>query len=329
MQTVFFTLCSNNYLAHAKTLGDSLKRSNPEVHFIVGLVDKKHPEIDYDSFKPFEILCFDEIGYSAFDEMISMYDIVEFNTAVKPFYFEYLFNRYGKDSVVYYSDPDIIFYTSISKLNEILTTHNIVITPHLLEAQHQPSLVETSVLNTGLYNLGFIGIKNSDESSRFLNWWQERLKKYCFVDKAHGLYVDQIWINFVPIMFKGVCVLSDPGYNMAWWNMLERRLIKEGNSYYVNDHGQPLVFFHFSGFKPGQMTHVGRIDDGRFTFKERPDLTDIFNEYAAFLSANNYARYKVLSPLINFAEDRKGLKKRIGKSLKFRSNAFVNKYFGV
>jgi hypothetical protein len=47
MQEIIFTLCSNNYLAQAKTLGDSVKKFNPDVLFVIGLVDKLHPEIDY------------------------------------------------------------------------------------------------------------------------------------------------------------------------------------------------------------------------------------------------------------------------------------------
>ncbi len=329
MRKIVFTLCSNNYLAHAKTLGDSIMRNNPDVDFIIGLVDKKSPAIDYRSFAPVEILAYHEIGCSFFDEMVSRYDIVEFNTAVKPFYFEYLFKRYGNECLVYYSDPDIVFYQPINQLNEILTDANIVITPHILQAQAETSLVETSVLNTGLYNLGFIGIRNSDESLRFLHWWQERLKKYCYVDKSHGLYVDQIWINFVPIMFDGVHVLKDPGYNMAWWNILERRLNKLNEVYYVNDRNHPLVFFHFSGFKPGQMISVGRIDDDKFKFSSRPDLVSIFTEYAGMLETNNLNFFKNVKPLVVFAPERNSWKKKMGRSLKYRANSVINKYFGV
>ena len=36
MKTVVFTLCSNNYLAHAKTLGDSIREMCHETDFIIG-----------------------------------------------------------------------------------------------------------------------------------------------------------------------------------------------------------------------------------------------------------------------------------------------------
>ena len=41
-----FTVCSANYLAQAKTLGQSLHQHNPDYHFVIGLVDRISPELD-------------------------------------------------------------------------------------------------------------------------------------------------------------------------------------------------------------------------------------------------------------------------------------------
>ena len=38
--TLAFTICSINYLAQAQTLGQSLQKTNPDVEFVIGLVDK-------------------------------------------------------------------------------------------------------------------------------------------------------------------------------------------------------------------------------------------------------------------------------------------------
>ena len=38
--TIAFTICSLNYLAQARTLGDSLRRTNPDLQYFVGLVDR-------------------------------------------------------------------------------------------------------------------------------------------------------------------------------------------------------------------------------------------------------------------------------------------------
>jgi hypothetical protein len=329
MTSIVFTLCSNNYLAHAKTLGDSLLSKAPGTRFIIGLVDKRHPEVDYNVFRSFDIIGYDEIDCPEFSEMILRYNVVEFNTAVKPFYFEHLFKKYGRNSVVYYVDPDIVFYSGLAQLNEILGSNNFVITPHLTMAHENILPNELAALRDGLYNLGFIGIKHSDESLRFLKWWQDRLKTYCVIDRPKGLFVDQIWINFLPIMFRGVCVLGHLGYNMAWWNITERKLISRDDGYYVNDEKSKLVFFHFSGFKPGNNKRIGRISNPEFTFEARPDLSKIFSEYEKLLIGNSYFQYSRLKLLLGFAGQKSTLKQRIGRSLKFRTGALIKKYFNI
>ena len=61
---IAFTLCSNNYLAQAKTLGDSFVRHNPAGHFVIGLVDRRREDVDYAALGPFEILPVEDLRYS-------------------------------------------------------------------------------------------------------------------------------------------------------------------------------------------------------------------------------------------------------------------------
>ena len=88
--TLVFTLCSVNYLAQAITLGDSLKEQNPDMNFVIGLVDKlETKEIDQSKLPKFQLLEVDKINISDFEEMCLRYNITELNTAVKPYYFDY------------------------------------------------------------------------------------------------------------------------------------------------------------------------------------------------------------------------------------------------
>ena len=50
--TIAFTICSINYLAQARTLGDSLKATNPDVRFFIGLVDTLQGVAFEDSYAP-------------------------------------------------------------------------------------------------------------------------------------------------------------------------------------------------------------------------------------------------------------------------------------
>jgi hypothetical protein len=90
-------------------------------------------------------------------------------------------------------------------------------TPHLtgeLDEGYHPT--ELDILRSGVYNLGFLGLTRSQETMRFLKWWQVRLHDRCLVDLNRGLFVDQRWMDLAPGLFDGVFVLRDPGCNVAY-----------------------------------------------------------------------------------------------------------------
>ncbi|MGG7036727.1 MAG: hypothetical protein ACI7YS_16250 [Flavobacterium sp.] len=301
MKTIVFTLCSNNYLAHAKTLGDSIQTVCPDAEFIIGLVDEFHPEVDYNFFNPFEIIKYDQIGFSCFEEMLGNYNIIEFNTAVKPYFFSYLFKKYGEDTKIYYVDPDIVFYKGMEQLHEILEVNNIVLTPMLTRPNLNVTTDELVALRHGMYNLGFIGAKYCEESIQFMEWWQGRLRRHCVIDKPRGLFVDQKWIDIAPLFFEGIKIFKHLGYNMAWWNFAERKLVSIQGEYYVNDSNQELVFFHFSGYKPGSNYYTGRVEKEEYLLTTLPELRNLFDDYSERLYKNDFEKLSKLKPLLAFA----------------------------
>ena len=110
---IVFTLCSNNYLAQAKTLADSISRHNPDYKFIIGLVDDYSEEIDYSFFSHYTIIPVAQIEIPDFDNLWKKYSIVEFNTCVKASYFKYIFKSYKDAEAIIYFDPDITVYHSL------------------------------------------------------------------------------------------------------------------------------------------------------------------------------------------------------------------------
>lgn len=168
MNIVYFTLCSNNYLPFAFTLGHSLKVLEPEANLVIGLVDRLNPQIDYSAWKEFEFLPSFDLGYPEFESMLCRYNIIEFNTAVKPFYFEYLFSRYPEVDQIYYLDPDLCFYQSPKVMDQEWGEAEILLTPNLIYTTPKPSTGELASLRHGMYNLGFIGLKRGVESFRLI-----------------------------------------------------------------------------------------------------------------------------------------------------------------
>lgn len=313
--TIFFTLCSNNYLAQAKCLGDSVISLYPKDQFVIGLVDKEDSRVDYSFFSDFTILPFDDLGYLEFEPMLAGYNVIEFNTSVKPFFFDYLFKRYKADHVIYL-DPDILLYQPLAHVFEGLKDHSIVLTPMFCEVTESTSLDELVALRHGMFNLGFIALKYSAHSQKFIAWWKERLRTHCLIDKPRGIFVDQKWVDLAPLLFDEVFVLKHRGYNMAWWNFSERRLLELKNGYGVNQPDQFLHFFHFSGFKPDSEFITGRSGEEQFAYANRPELKKLGQDYQRQLIENNYEFYNGLKPKLKFFEPKEGLKTRLKRRIK-------------
>ena len=286
------TICSINYLAQAKTLGDSLLEHNPEYSFVIGLVDRlDQSTIPAEELPSYPLLELHTIGIPDFENMCERYNITELNTAVKPFYLQYLYKQFPEIEILHYFDPDIVVYQSLEEIEKGLVDHALFLTPHILSPypdDYRPQ--ERDLLNTGLYNLGFLGTKRAATTDQFLTWWADRLFEYCYIDLANGMFVDQNWVNFAPIYYQDVFVSRHPGLNMAYWNLHERTLNVEGNDLVVNNEF-PLIFFHFSGYDPANPTEISKYQN-RYSFLDKADVASVFDYYAQLLIKNGHNAYK-------------------------------------
>jgi glycosyltransferase involved in cell wall biosynthesis len=241
------TIIAKNYLAQARVLMESVRLWNPELRRIVIVVDRIEGCFD-PSKEPFDVVLSEDLNIPKSKWFHFKYTLLELSTAVKPYALEFFLHRYDLDKVLYL-DPDIKVYASLQPLLDMLDRSSVVVTPHLtdpLEDDLAPS--ELDILRCGTHNLGFIGISGSPESHRFLKWWQRKLYDLCVVDPPRGLFVDQRWMDFAPSLFAGVAILRKPGYNVAYWNLNARKIDRFEDGFTVN--GEPLYFFHFSGFDP-------------------------------------------------------------------------------
>lgn len=289
---IAFTICSNNYLSQAKTLGDSLMGHNPDYKFIIGLCDKKNDSIDYDFFKPYEIIEVEKLEIENFEWMVYNYYIIELNTAIKPFFFQYFIREYKNIETVMYFDPDIKVFNKLSYIEEELADRSVLLTPHTLSPIPLDGKTpnETHFLNYGIYNLGFIAVRPCQAACKMLSWWAERLSIQCFDRVAEGLFVDQLPMNFAPVFFEAVHVSHTVGYNYAYWNFHEREISQSQGIYYINKI-YPLIFFHYSSFKPIQPLKIS-LHQTRFELEAGTILFHLFTEYANELIKNKYFELK-------------------------------------
>jgi glycosyltransferase involved in cell wall biosynthesis len=211
---------------------------------------------------------------------------MELNTAVKPFMFQHLF-RHGHDVALYF-DPDIQVF---SRLDQILTPlrdgASFVLTPHLCapaEGDAYPD--DIGIMRAGVYNLGFLGVRACDEADAILAWWARRLEYQCISAQDAGIFVDQKFMDLVPGFAENARILRDPTVNVAYWNLAQRKLWRDGETWMVND--RPLGFFHFSGFNPATLDQLARYTVAFRGQEISPTLAQLMEQYAEQLHANRH-----------------------------------------
>lgn len=290
MNKVIFTICSNNYLAQAKTLGDSIKKTNSDYEFIIFLCDKRNEQIDYSFFKNMSLYFIEELQIHSFDVMKSKYDITELNTAIKPFIFQYIYNNFNADTV-FYIDPDVELYDSLNIIEKKLENNIAVLTPHILQPIKENAFptLENSLMLTGIYNLGFLATKKCQDIDKMLDWWTKRLLVGCYNRRHLGAFVDQLPMTFLPIFFNNVSVLKHYGLNVAHWNLHERTLSRNEGKYIINNK-YPLIFFHFSGYSPLKPDIITKRWKNCLLNDEV--LKQLHYDYADKMLANKYELFK-------------------------------------
>jgi hypothetical protein len=181
------------------------------------------------------------------------HSLVEFCTAVKGNALCHLLNKPDCEAVFYF-DPDIAIFDNLEQLTNQFMDYSILLTPHLTDIEKTYSAVwdnEISVLKHGIYNLGFVGVKNDINGHKFAKWWKDRLDLYCYDDIPNGVFTDQSWCDMVPAVFASVKILRDPQYNVATWNLTHRHVDGTDIEHLYINNDYKLCFYHFSGFDSG------------------------------------------------------------------------------
>jgi hypothetical protein len=283
-----FTICAKNYLAQALALKSSVEATNPGLDFYIFISDRAAEDDIPGLIYP------DNSWLPGWEKMAFKYNVIEYSTSIKPFCINYLFNNYGK---VVYLDPDIYVTADLTPIFEELDVKDVMITPHYceIEEHYSGAVSEEEILFVGIYNLGFLAIKNSEVGGKIVNWWMNRLANKCYADKIDALHVDQKWFDFIPAFFPdNVLITHHLGINTAIWNLHERNLIIESDKFLVeNDKSGekfPLLFFHFSGFNPKNPKLINRRHP-KYNIDAFPTFRPLFRVYTDLVMKNGYERF--------------------------------------
>jgi hypothetical protein len=248
-------------------LARSLRLHEPDVIIIALLNDEirdKESQYNYDQLTKYfsEVIFAKDISIPDFEKWQKRFNVIESSTALKPFFLKYLMSKY-KDSNIMYLDPDIYvfkkFFGSLIKA----TTKSILITPHQIIANTSvPSMIDNELgsLKYGLFNLGFLLIKPSPQSSMFVEWWRKMCDYDCSSNKVgEGIFTDQKWCDLIVCFFDDYQILKDEGLNVASWN-LSTRVLRVSPTGEISVNNDSLKFFHFT-----KVESVGEIMIRRYS----------------------------------------------------------------
>lgn len=215
-----------------------------------------------------------------------LYNVLELSTSLKPWLLSYLLD--SGFEVAIYLDPDIWVLASLEEAWDKASEHGIALTPHVLDPLPEDGLLpgEREIMASGVYNLGFIAV--SSKASDFLTWWAKHLRRHCRVAPEEMVFVDQRYIDLAVTVFEHY-VISDYGWNLAYWNLHERPLErKEGG---LHTRGLPVRFVHFSGYDPLRPWVISRHqgDRPRVLLSENPLLAEVFSEYGKRLLEEGFS----------------------------------------
>lgn len=245
---VCFTSFNSAYLPRACILARTVRRAHPDWDIWALVVDplpavanlaKNLSEFD-------EVIAAEQMGIEKFQSWIFKHNVVEACTAVKGAMLAYLLAcGYGK---VIYLDPDIAVFHPMENIIQKLDRHSVVLTPHQVEPNTEKPTFEDNELTSlkyGIYNLGFLGVRNDETGVKFADWWRDLLYNACYEEVENGLYTDQKYCDLVPSLFPRVWIERDPGCNVASWNLSQRNIdIWPDGRILVNR--SALKFYHFT-----------------------------------------------------------------------------------
>lgn len=258
----FCTVVTANYVQDARALAASLAAHEPDAPLYV-LVAARGPATQFlatDAESPnLRLLTLDDLAplgdADVIDRMCFYYSAFELSQALKAWMHRYLI-AFTTVQQWLYIDSDVLPCAAFEPAWRSLASRPILLTPH----QTRPNAVsdDLPLLQMGLYNGGLVGLSRSPEASAFADWFASRLAVHCFA-RRDGLFHDQKWLDLVPLFFGSATAVSQhPGLNVAYWNLAERPLSLHADGQTVLAGGEPLIFFHFSGWDPRRPNEVSQ-----------------------------------------------------------------------
>ncbi len=241
------TIVTSDYLHYALTLNESLLNFQTLPIYILIVDDKIDESPIKEQFPNIHFLSLEDISKSDIaNKIISKYKGVyedALRWSLKSVLASYLLDKYEKVLVL---DCDLCFYNDYNFLFEELEMNNVLLTPHWRNSDpYSPHNSFDLLFYSGLFNAGFLAVNK--KGKEVMDWWAMCCEYKCEINIQKGHYVDQTYLNLMPIYFENVKTLRHKGCNISEWNRTECKRTQMSNGQTWINEKYPIVFIHFTG----------------------------------------------------------------------------------
>jgi hypothetical protein len=247
-----FTCCSIvtfSHIGYACALLDSLKvHTQHSVTLYVLVVDSV---LGFTIPQGMILVSLDDLGESGqlFRKKYSAAVHSELRWALKPVLMRYLLNLDGISSCIYL-DHDLYFFDNYDFLFDQLEESAFLLTPHFRATTPSTDVNSFMItLRDGFFNAGLVGASSS--GIVILEWWSQANLFACERNEAYQLFVDQRYLDFVPLIFENVHINEHRGINFSTWYASPKFA---GSGLKTTVDGYPIVCVHFVAELPLVLT---------------------------------------------------------------------------
>lgn len=244
MKYVLCTIITKSHLGYAEALAKSLHAHGDEYLLYALVVDS---DLRDRSRPGFIVLSLPDVDCELSGLLARRYldfgKHDEFRWSMKSVLLLHLLGKEKADKAIFV-DPDIAFFNDPRFLFDSLDSSNVLLTPHWRGNDPSKDPANFRMLMTeGHFNAGFVAVSLGAEDA--LEWWARICLGRCECAQSEGIFVDQSYLNLLPVYFDKVQIIRHRGCNVANWNLgMNRRELVDGE---VKINGNdPVVFIHFT-----------------------------------------------------------------------------------
>ena len=241
----YCTFFDRNYLSQGIVLYNSLVRnsSKPLQLWVLCMDDETYSVLESIKLEGLKPLKLSEL--EAFDPELA--NIKETRSKIEYFFTctpclpRFILTLDSLTEGITYIDADLYFFNDPELIYQVIGDSSISITPHRY-SQRVPDKEKW-----GKYNVAFIYFRRDENGQSCIEWWRKSCIEWCYDRAESGKFADQGYLNDWPERFQSVCVLENPGINLALWNLEDSKLSLNDKEIQVNN--KTLIFYHFHLFK--------------------------------------------------------------------------------